>query len=585
MYSSEKNVQILIALLKAHGIRKIIISPGSANLSFVGSVQDDEFFELYSCVDERSAGYMACGLAEESGEAVVISCTGATASRNYLPALTEAYYRKIPILAITSTRRLSMIGQNVDQVIDRTQIQHDVAKLSVTLPVVDNEEDEWECNLKVNNAILELNHNGKGPVHINLVTSYSANFSVKKLIDTRCIRRHDCCDNINISPKQNVGIFVGSHSKWDDDFIKVVDEFCEKYNSFVFCDQTSNYKGKYGIYVGLLNLQNRMSADPLNLDILIHIGNVSATWPSNTKEIWRINPDGCIRDTYRKLSKVFEMEEIKFFRYMNAKRESFDISSFTNARDLYNAAHNLLLENINKVPFSSLWIAASSYALFPEDSTVHFGILNSLRCWNCFDLGMNCTGYSNVGGFGIDGGVSSLIGASWVNPEKIYYGILGDLAFFYDMNSIGNRHIGKNLRIMVVNNGLGVEFKRGDINVQKAGLGDKANPFVSAEGHFGRKSTSLLKHYAQDLGFDYISATTKDSFEKNIGKFFGIDCFSSIIFEVFIDEHDDSKALDFLKDLHQDNRYSSAAIDTSKRLVKSFLGEKNISTLKTWIKS
>ena len=61
-------------------------------------------------MDERSAAYIACGMAEESGEPVVLSCTGATASRNYMPGLTEAFYRKLPVLAITSSQDISKIG-------------------------------------------------------------------------------------------------------------------------------------------------------------------------------------------------------------------------------------------------------------------------------------------------------------------------------------------------------------------------------------------------------------------------------------------------------------------------------------------
>ena len=97
-YSDEKNVQILIALLKAHGINNVIASPGTTNSALVASLQTDDYFNMRSAVDERSAAYMACGLANELGVPVVISCTGATASRNYLPGLTEAYYRKLPCL-------------------------------------------------------------------------------------------------------------------------------------------------------------------------------------------------------------------------------------------------------------------------------------------------------------------------------------------------------------------------------------------------------------------------------------------------------------------------------------------------------
>ena len=95
------------------------------------SLQRDPFFQVYSSVDERSAAYIACGLAEETGEPVALSCTQATASRNYFPGLTEAYYRKLPVLAVTSTQHAVRIGQNIQQAIDRTVQPVDTVKLSV----------------------------------------------------------------------------------------------------------------------------------------------------------------------------------------------------------------------------------------------------------------------------------------------------------------------------------------------------------------------------------------------------------------------------------------------------------------------
>ena len=114
-YTVERSQQIVISLLKQYGIRKIITSPGATNITFVASVQHDSWFELYSSVDERSAAYMACGMAAESGEPVVLTCTGATASRNYVPGLTEAYYRKLPVLAITATQDERRIGHLLPQ--------------------------------------------------------------------------------------------------------------------------------------------------------------------------------------------------------------------------------------------------------------------------------------------------------------------------------------------------------------------------------------------------------------------------------------------------------------------------------------
>lgn len=104
-YTTESNVQIIVSLLKAHGIHLAVASTGTTNMCLVGSLQNDPYFTVYSSVDERSAAYMACGLSEQTGESVVLSCTGATASRNYYPGLTEAYYKKLPVIAITSHQR------------------------------------------------------------------------------------------------------------------------------------------------------------------------------------------------------------------------------------------------------------------------------------------------------------------------------------------------------------------------------------------------------------------------------------------------------------------------------------------------
>ena len=167
-YTNERNVQIVIALLKAHGIHRVIASPGTTNMTFVVSIENDPWFQIWSSVDERSAAYLACGMAAETGEPVAISCTGATASRNYMPGLTEAYYRKLPVLAITSTRGNHKVGHLIDQQIDRRNIPNDIAMESVTIPMVKDSEDERYCEIEANKAMLALTLNGGGPAHINM---------------------------------------------------------------------------------------------------------------------------------------------------------------------------------------------------------------------------------------------------------------------------------------------------------------------------------------------------------------------------------------------------------------------------------
>src|SRR5690606_14594693 len=115
------------------------------------------------------------------------------------------------------------------------------------------------------------------------------------------------------------------------------------------------------------------------------------------------------------------------------------------------------------------------------------------------------------------GGVSTLIGASLSDKSKLFFGVIGDLAFFYDMNVIGNRHVGNNLRILLVNNGKGVEFRHNSHLGSQ--FGDEADEYIAAGGHFGNKSPVLVRHYAETLGFEYISASDKDGFEQNVGHF------------------------------------------------------------------
>ena len=254
LYTNERNVQIVIALLKAHGIHRVIASPGTTNMTFVVSIQNDPWFHVWSSVDERSAAYMACGIASETGEPVVLSCTGATASRNYMPGLTEAYYRKLPVLAITSTRGNHRIGHLVDQQIDRRSIPNDIAVESDTIPMVKDKSDERFCEIEANKALLALKLNGGGPAHINLYTGYSKDFTVKEISKVNVIYRHTAFDEAlpDIPKEGRVAVFIGAHQKCSEKLTLLIDCFCATHDAVVFCVYSSGYRGKYEIHPQLL---------------------------------------------------------------------------------------------------------------------------------------------------------------------------------------------------------------------------------------------------------------------------------------------------------------------------------------------
>lgn len=577
-YTSEKNVRIVISLLKAHGIRRVIASPGTTNMTFIGSIQNDPFFTIYSSVDERSAAYLACGIASESGEPVVISCTGATASRNYLSGLTEAYYRKLPILAITSHRGDQAIGHLLDQQIDRRAIPNDIALCSVTVPLVKEPADESYCLIEATKAILALSKNGGGPAHINLHTKYSQDFSYKSLPEVRKIQLFTAVSELPCIPAgSHIGIFIGSHRTFTKQETDTIDNFCKVHNAVVFCDHTSGYNGAFGVNAFILFQQLEYRSPLLDIDVLIHIGEISSVVPRMTiKTVWRVSPDGNIRDTFHTLSNIFYMEEDVFFKSYTPD----NYESRTSFKDEIEKECESAIESIPELPFSNVWIAQNIHQRFPENSRLFLGINNSLRAYNFFDLPKSVESDANVGGYGIDGGISTLIGSSLYSQDKIHFGVFGDLAFFYDMNVLGNRHVGNNVRILLINNGRGTEFRNfGHIC---SIFGEDADRYIAAAGHFGNKSKYLVKHYSEDLGYTYLSANSKESFLEGAKIFLKAEELPTpIIFEVFTDSKDESDAIKIIRNLLNDKQKDP--IRSIKRIIKGAIGAKGHNLIKSII--
>jgi 2-succinyl-5-enolpyruvyl-6-hydroxy-3-cyclohexene-1-carboxylate synthase len=584
-YSSERNVQILIGLMKANGITKVVASPGTTNIPFVMSLQNDGGFEIYSCVDERSAAYMAVGLSAESGEPVVLTCTGATASRNYMSGLTEAYYRRLPILAVTSTRPLSSIGNHVAQVIDRTVVPNDIVKLSVFAPLVRCANDEWDCQLKINRAMAALKKNGGGPVHINLETESSFDFSVPELKNIHAIEYITAADTFPAVPEGRVAIYIGSHQPFTKAETEAIDTFCEKYNGAVYCDHTSNYKGKYGVLAALMGAQDQYMSPVCHMDLMIYIGDVTGAYEMGclmpkAKTLWRVAEDGEMRDPSRSLSKLFHLSEIEFFsRYAGQQNGKSNVSFYQECRADYDELCHLIPSTI---PLSNIWVAKEMAPKMPANSVMHFSILNSLRAWEFFEVPSTVSGYSNVGGFGIDGCTSALIGASFCHPDKLYFGVVGDLSFFYDMNSLGNRHVSNNVRLLVVNNGKGMEFRN---YTHPASQFDNTivDQYISAGGHFGQQSRSLLKDFAINLGYEYLRASTKEEFKAQIDRFLDPSIGDKpIVFEVFTEQDDENEALRTVRNLKKSA--DKMAINMAKKVITNVAGKETLTTIKNIIR-
>lgn len=598
MYTNEKHALILLSLLKENNIKKVIVSPGSTNIPITVAVQKDDYFEVYSSVDERSAAYMAIGLSQVSGEPVVISCTGATASRNYMSGLTEAFYRKLPIISITSFNGNENIGHLVAQNLDRRIMPNDTVKINVQIPYIHDPNSEWECNTLINKALIECRKDGGGPVNINIPSLYSEIFSVKELPKSRVISYANYANigEYEIHAKK-IGFFIGSHKEFSDEEVIQIDQFCEKYNAVVFCDHTSGYYGKYKI-LGSLVCSNFGPTDSnwnqYIPDIVFHLGEVSGDYSGHrvlkeAKKVWRISEDGKVRDLSRKLDLIYHGNISSFLSNVNIIFEDSTPSFFRKWKII---DQNLRFKfNKLNLPFSNIWIASQLHNKLPYNSVINFAILNSLRSWNFFNLDASIRSYSNVGGFGIDGCMSSAIGGALAKRDKLHFLVIGDLSFFYDINSLANRHLPSNFRILLINNGGGIEFK--NYSHMASEIRIDSNELIAAGGHFNsnmygtssisrpneRRHNSLAKAWCEKLNFNYYSASNKEDFIKISDCFFRESQSNPIIIEAFTNDWEESLALKVSSNFDKTNtdkliqEFKNVLPKNYKTYIKKILGK------------
>lgn len=538
-YTIEKHTQILLRLLKEFNIKNIVVSPGTCNMNFVISVQSDSFFKVWSCIDERSAAYIACGIAQSTCSPVVISCTGATASRNYMSALTEAYYSKLPILAITSSRDSYMIGNGIDQITNRRDLPKDIANYSVECSEIHNIEERKYCELNLNRALNTLYMNGGGPVHINLITRFKKDFSVKAL--PRCnVIKNVLLKNEDFPPINGNFVLYIKPIKFKviNSCKKKIEKFCEKYGVVIIGDNLSNYSGKYFVDISLISQQQNNYKMPI-IDTMIIVGEVNEPLNIQCNSTWMISEDGKIIDTYLNLKYHFDMSLEDFLDYYNRQ-------DYTNKSDLYNKLNDIrmnIISEIPELPFSNIWVASYASSLIPKNSICYFAVFSTLKSWGCYPVDKTIKCFSTVGGYGIDGCISATIGASLINKDVLCFAFVGDLSFHYDMNSLGNRHISNNLRIMVFNNngGNSLMYRMGEPK------GVQLSENIGAADHYN--NGIYIKPYVESLGFKYLRAESKRQFKDRCGIFMDKNVNQSIVFEVVYDKNNDFESKEKLSNL------------------------------------
>ena len=580
MYTELKSYQIIIALLKKYGIRHCVLSAGSRNVPFVHSVEEDPYFKCYSVVDERSAGYFALGLAQETGEPVVISCTASTASCNYWPPVAEAFYQDVPLVILTSDRDPHMLGQREDQMIDQVGMFDRHVKKSVNLPIVDTKDDFIWCQRLVNEALLELDHHGKGTVHINIpMNSYNVSFTVKELPEVTKFERLQYAyeqekwdDRVEkLKRCKKILLVCGQNSNVSEKLKTEIKEFSKKFNCAVSIEYMSNINDPDYINTVLCTdtqyITNKKFEEIMPEIVVSFGGNIVAGLKEMLRrfpgkcEHWLIQEDGRVVDLFKNLTTIFECTPEWFFEYFNTK-----------AGDIQNDnEYNLMLKEYKesiKYPefeYSNVYAIKEVVENVGSNSMIHMAINNAIRITNYCCLKPDVKVYANIGTFGIDGCMSSFLGQACARKDLCYL-IIGDLAYFYDMNAMRIKHINKNVRILLINNEGGGEFYYNYTWINK-----------SSDLHTTARHCTKAEGWVKENGFKYLCAHDKLSFDKARKEFMDENSDQPILLEVFTEMSNDAKVL-------HDFYALSKPVDVKqkgKEVIKGVIGQEAAKKLKS----
>ena len=507
-----------------HGVRKVVIAPGSRNAPLIFAFTAQPGMECLSIIDERSAAYFALGMAQQSGEAVVLVCTSGTAVLNFAPAIAEACYQNLPLLVFTADRPAELIDQADGQTLRQTNIFANYIKASFELPVETVIDAELHfSDRQVSQAIDTAVSYPQGPVHINvplrepIYTAIPEHHSNPKIIKT-----------------------LSASQKLNDESLKTLQNSWLKYKRKLVI---------FGVFPKnecLSELARRLANEPDVVVVAENLSNIAAekviTQPESLFS--RINSkekiDNFVPELVVTIGHSVICKQLKIFLRSHRPAEQWQIESSMPYIDTYKSLTTVIpglaTEVLNKMPFtttesefsasyqtemkqinllhdefvknafiSDMAVTIELLSQIPADTVLHLANSTAVRWTQLFPARTDLTYICNRGTSGIDGSMSTAAGYAYASKQSTVF-LTGDLSFIYDSNALWNNHIGNNLKIIVMNNNGGNIFRFiGDKQLMEKNLDFFTTP------HHAR-----IKPLVEAYGLDYLACNKTEDLTASI---------------------------------------------------------------------
>lgn len=544
MFSNKENINILTSLLVSHGVRHVVVCPGSRNAPLIHNFNECEDIECYPVTDERSAGFYALGMSLATDETVAVCVTSGTALLNLSPAVAEATYRHHGLIVISADRPSAWIGQLDGQTLPQADALGCFVDRCVNLPEPHDEEEHWYCNRIVNEALLAVRRNSRKSVQINVPISeplFCFNVpdlpcerkihSIKPQLDVEAILGIMVKDLLSAErPMIVVGQINRRSTALHNALSKLEKRFAvlseplsdgtQRLFDLVLSviDESSCYKPDFLLYVGDTIVSKRLK---------------QLLRKTENAKIWAVSEDGEIHDTFKHLTGVIEGDPVKILSLLADNTDDGSTNKFATSwnecmYDIEKMAHDCALG------YSQLAVVKKFESMLDNldyGFQVHYANSTAVRLACIF---ASHYVWCNRGVNGIEGSVSVAAGHSMVTDDIVFC-VTGDLSFFYDQNALWNVNIRNNLRIILLNNHCGGIF------YSLKGLRDSAAfKNLVAAGH-----NATAHGICEQNNVMYISAHNTDELCNGLEIVTEENSQMPILLEVFTDAEEDKRVIKY----------------------------------------
>lgn len=487
MESTDKiSCNILVAMLVSHGVKEVVVSPGSRNAPMVVALSRCDEIETTVVIDERSAAFIALGKSAVSGVPVALLCTSGTAVLNYAPAVAEAYYRQIPLIVISADRPMEWIDQDDSQTLRQYEALAHYVKRSYNIPADCREDNmQWYANRVVNDALLCAVSGRKAPVHINL----QLDEPLKGMTDIRDDNRWLSRSITQVTPSAalsrddrsmlarriawsgKVLVIAGFHNP-DLRLSKALQRLVKRGNVAVMVERISNLVSADDSFVDAIDSTLSSMSDQEKVDmrpeIVITLGGAIVSRfvkqylrSASVKEHWHIGLTEATVDCMRSLTLNVNMPDTEFFEEMAEALSGVPSpESDYSCKWLELAKRGISIHNkyVSEQPWCDLTAMRDVFGAIPEGWNVQLSNGTVVRYAQLFRQMYRNRFDCNRGVSGIDGSLSTAIGASTVY-DGVTLLVTGDMSAQYDIGALASSCISPRFKMIVLCNGGGGIFR------------------------------------------------------------------------------------------------------------------------------